>query len=116
MPPQDGGASRGADDTYPAWPVPREAPHMSLPRRRFAFFFALAGFGVFDREVAELFGEDRPVAWAANEQFAGDRVRQLREAKATGYSQEELAFDTNLDCTSIGNFEQGRSDPHMSTL
>lgn len=43
-------------------------------------------------------------------------VRQLRGAKATGYSQEELAFDANLDRTSIGNFEQGRSDPHMSTL
>jgi transcriptional regulator with XRE-family HTH domain len=43
-------------------------------------------------------------------------VKRLREAKEPGYSQEDLSADSELDRTSIGNFEQGRSDPHMSTL
>ena len=43
-------------------------------------------------------------------------VRRLREAKAPGYSQEDLAWDTRLHRTAIGKWEQARSEPQLSTL
>lgn len=43
-------------------------------------------------------------------------VRRLREAKEPPCSQETLRLKAELDRTSIGNFEQGRADPRMSTM
>lgn len=48
-------------------------------------------------------------------EFAGN-LQRLRTAKGDSYSQEDLAWDAKLDRTSIGRYEQGRTDPSLSTL
>ena len=44
----------------------------------------------------------------------GRKIQELREAK--GYSQEKLAYIADMDRVSIGNIEQGRRTPKLSTL
>ena len=44
----------------------------------------------------------------------GRRIQELHEAK--GYSQEKLAYLSDLDRVSIGYIEQGRRSPKLSTL
>lgn len=40
-----------------------------------------------------------------------DNIRRLRDAKETGYSQEQLWMDAGLHRTAVGKFEQARSEP-----
>lgn len=45
-----------------------------------------------------------------------DNIRRLRDAKETGYSQEQLWMDAELHRTAVGKFEQARSEPSLSSL
>jgi DNA-binding XRE family transcriptional regulator len=46
----------------------------------------------------------------------GANVRELRAAVKPSLSQERLAQLTSLHRTEIGKIEQGRVDPHLTTL
>jgi DNA-binding XRE family transcriptional regulator len=46
----------------------------------------------------------------------GANVRELRTAVEPSLSQERLAQLTTLHRTGIGKIEQGRVDPHLTTL
>ena len=46
----------------------------------------------------------------------GTNVRELRSAVMPALSQERLAQLTNLHRTEIGKIEQGKVDPHLTTL
>ncbi|MBQ9508027.1 MAG: helix-turn-helix transcriptional regulator [Bacteroidales bacterium] len=44
----------------------------------------------------------------------GKRVALLR--KAAGFSQEQLAFECNVDRTYIGTIERGEKSPTLNTI
>jgi transcriptional regulator with XRE-family HTH domain len=49
------------------------------------------------------------------EGFAAN-LRRLRGQKRPGYSQGELSRDADLHRTAVGNLEQGKREPRLSTL
>lgn len=44
----------------------------------------------------------------------GRNVRQLRQAK--GLTQEQLAFDADLDLTYVGGIERGKRNPSLLVM
>lgn len=46
--------------------------------------------------------------------IVGRNVRQLRQAK--GLTQEQLAFDADLDLTYVGGIERGKRNPSLLVM
>lgn len=44
----------------------------------------------------------------------GSKVRQLRNSK--GFSQEKLAFEIEMDLTSVNEIEKGKRNPTLRTI
>jgi len=46
--------------------------------------------------------------------IVGDNIRRLRKRK--GWSQEELALESEIDLTYLGGIERGRRNPSLIVL
>lgn len=52
--------------------------------------------------------------WMDWRAIVGRNVRQLRQAK--GLTQEQLAFEADLDLTYVGGIERGRRNPSLLVM